>query len=356
MKIIHLIEATATGTLSMASLLANAQAKVGNEVVVVYSSRPETPENLLYHFDNGVHLKKIQMYKPKEKLWCLAELRALMRTERPDVVFMHSSFAGFLGRLAALFILPDTRFFYLPHCISFMRQDVGRLKKLLFITFEWFAAAKKADYVACSQSERRAILAAVPFRPCHLVENAIDFANIPVPKNFSAERARVVVTVGQIRPQKGPDVFANIAREVRKIDSTVEFLWVGDGDPVLRTELEAAGVRVIGWVPKSQVWEYLGNARLYLSTALWEGMPVSLIEASCAGLPIVASGCAGNIDVVEHGRTGWLFQEPAEASRYILTALNDITLAREITSSAFESAQKRFNLKRYFSEMENLIS
>jgi len=356
MKIIHIIEASATGTLSMASLLANAQVKAGHSVGVIFSRRPETPEDFASHFDSSVQLHHIQMHNMQEKLKSIPQLRILLKKAVPDVVFLHSSFSGFLGRLAALCILPKTRFFYLPHCISFMRQDVGRLKKLIFIAFEWVAAIKTADYVACSESEQKTIRAAIPFRPCHLVENALDFNSIPAPNNLAlGERSKMVITVGQIRPQKGPDIFARIAREVKNADPAINFLWVGDGDPVQRAKLEAADIHVTGWVSKSQVWEYLGNARLYLSTALWEGMPVSLIEAGCVGLPVVASSCPGNIDVVVHERTGWLYQSSAEASKYVLTALNDLGLSQSIAQSAFEIAKKRFKVERYIREMEELI-
>lgn len=354
-KIIHIIEATATGTLSMAALLANAQKKSGHEVFVIFSIRPETPENLSNHFENGIHLLQVQMHTSLEKIKCLPELRNLLIKVNPDCVFMHSSFSGFLGRLSSILTLSRARFLYIPHCISFMRQDVGFIKKFLFIIFEWFASIKKADYVACSASEQKAIRAAIPFRKCHLVENALDFSVIPDhPSLGLASRKRSVITVGQIRPQKGPSKFSEIARSLKEADQSIEFIWVGDGDPQARSVLENAGVRVIGWVPKNQVWQYLGEASLYLSTALWEGMPVSVIEASFAGLPVVASNCAGNVDVIEHEKTGWLFNTTDEANKYILSSLRNPELSQSIAKTAFDIAKQRFSIERYFQEMEAL--
>ncbi|MCY1531499.1 sugar transferase, PEP-CTERM/EpsH1 system associated [compost metagenome] len=118
--------------------------------------------------------------------------------------------------------------------------------------------------------------------------------------------------------------------------------------------MEQAGVKVVGWVPKNDVWEHLNNARLYLSTARWEGMPVSLIEASFAGLPVIASSCAGNIDVVEHGKTGWVFRTTDEAVQHVFSALEDSQKASEKARMAFEIAQRRFNVERYLNDFENL--
>lgn len=355
-KILHILEASATGTLSMAALLANSQKKSGHNVSVIYSKRPETPSDLHTHFNSGVQLFQIQMYSSREKLQSFQQIRNELKKQSPDCVFMHSSFAGFLGRISAVFALRNAKLFYIPHCISFIRQDIGSIKKLLFILFEWVATIKKADYVACSESEQNAIQAAITFRKCHLVENALDFSAIPsLPNVDLAARKKRVITVGQIRPQKDPATFVQITRLVKSADPSIEFVWVGDGDPQARQELENAGVHVIGWVPKSQVWQYLGDARLYLSTAQWEGMPVSVIEASFAGLPVVASSCAGNVDVVAHGETGWLFKTPAGATEFILSSLENPESSQSIAKTAFDIARQRFSVERYYQEMESLI-
>lgn len=290
-----------------------------------------------------------------ERLSCTLRLHKALKAKEPQTIFLHSSFAGFLGRISSFGLPKKTKIFYIPHCISFMRQDISPIKKKIFILLEWIAALKKADYIACSISEQKEIQRSIPFRDCHLVENALDFSSIPTPKpEKPCKTKKTVITVGQIRPQKGPSIFSNIARTVKKTDQSVEFVWVGDGDPLARTELEEAGVKVIGWVPKDQVFNYLGNADLYLSTALWEGMPVSLIEASCAGLPVVASNCAGNIDVIEHQKTGWIFQTPDEACSQIFYSFKNPETSQSIAKNALDIAKKRFSVDRYYREMEAL--
>lgn len=354
-RVVHIVEASATGTLSMASLLVRAQINNGHDVFVIFSRRSETPSDLSGYFDSSVNLLQIQMSSSLEKLNSLLQIRTALKKINPDIVYLHSSFAGFLGRLSSLFSLYGTRFFYIPHCISFMRKDIGYLKRFMFILFEWVAALKQADYVACSKSEQDAIKASIPFRKCHLVENALEFSSIPFLVNLPlAERKKTVITVGQIRTQKGPSIFAEIAQSVKRADPTVEFVWVGDGDSQVRRALEDSGVRVIGWVPRCEVWKYLGDARLYLSTSHWEGMPVSVIEASFAGIPVLVSACAGNVDVVEHEKTGWLYQTPAEAAVNILSALSAPDISQAIAKAAFDLAQQRFSVQRYFFEMEVL--
>lgn len=351
--IIHLIEASATGTLSMASLLANSQFRDGHRVRVIFSKRPETPENISDHFDDGIDLVNVQMREPAEKLYSIKKIRKEFKDA--NFIFLHSSFAGFIGRSASVG-LSHAKIFYIPHCISFMRKDVGVVRKALFIALEWIAAMKSSTYIACSDSERRQITTFIPFRDCITIENAVD-NNIHTEIGAAGRKnAKTVVTVGQIREQKGPYQFSEIAEAVRLADPEIEFIWIGDGDKHLRNVLETAGVRVSGWLDKQDVMAKISKASIYLSTARWEGMPVSLIEAIYCGTPIIASQCAGNVDVVDQDETGWLFNTTSQAVSCILYALSNPDRAEFIAVRARDVAHKRFDKARYRDEMLKLLN
>lgn len=352
MKIIHIVEATATGTLAMLSLLANAQTSQGYNVKVIYSVRKETPVNLSDHFDPRINLIQIQMASLREKIKSIGLIREIYLYESPDAVIMHSSFAGFIGRLAGLKVLQNTSFLYIPHCISFVRSDIGWIKKFIFICFEWIGAIKRSSYVACSNSERLMISKFIPFRSCYLVENAVkDFPEF----KRKTSSVKTILTVGQIRPQKGPLEYANIAKIIMALKPDITFRWVGDGEDELKKILTDAGVEITGWVSKDQVINHLSSSTLYLSTAHWEGMPVSLIEANYANLPVVASACPGNVDVVSHDKTGWLFNNEAEAIELILTALDYPELTNKVIENAAREAKDRFSEERYLNDMNLLI-
>lgn len=110
MKIVHIVESSATGTLSMVRLIANRLAREGHKVHIVYSLRPDTPPELAAMFDARVSLHHVQM-KEAGLLRTVVQLRAALNEIEPDVVHLHSSFAGFLGRLSTLFALPNAAFF-----------------------------------------------------------------------------------------------------------------------------------------------------------------------------------------------------------------------------------------------------
>ncbi len=337
----------------MAGMLAKKQRESGSPVVVVYSERPETPPNIDAIFGEGVVLKKIDMFSFWGKIKSFFLIRSIIKKNDSCVVVLHSSFAGFIGRVAAFFLGDKFDFFYIPHCISFMRQDVGRFKKLVFILLEWFAALKRCTYLACSESEQKTIERTIPFRRCMLVENAIEK---PLHKNSSVVRGTIVITVGGIRPQKGPQEYAEIARLISSQMPHIKFVWIGDGDPVLKKMLLNSGVDVTGWLDRSEVYRRLEQASIYLSTARWEGMPVSVIEAMYCGLPVVASRCAGNIDVVKHGDNGWLFDAPSDACEFIAPLFADEKLAANVAQRAYFDACERFTPERYFQAMSKIMA
>ncbi|MBN3770517.1 glycosyltransferase, partial [Burkholderia sp. Se-20378] len=328
MKIVHLVESSATGTLSMVCLIANRLARDGHDVHVVYSVRPDTPPGLAALFDARVALHHVQM-KGAGPLRTVFRLRATLTALEPDVVHLHSSFAGFLGRLSTLFALRKAAFFYSPHCISFMRRDISTLKRLAFVALERIACARKCLYVACSESEGRAIRAWLR-QPVVVIENAVGGAPHVRPDDAARPSSGplCVTTVGGIRTQKDPVLFAQIAQGMRA--RGMRFVWIGDGDDALKARLAEAGVEVTGWLPHDEVARRLDRADVYLSTSSWEGMPVSVIEAMLAGRPVVVSDCAGNVDVVRHLQTGVVYATAAEAVAWLARLTGDRALRGEL--------------------------
>lgn len=350
--IMHVVESTATGTLSMLSMLANNQAEIGHNVVVVYSRREETPLDLSQYFHPAVSIINIQMTGFKAKLLSFLRLRKVIKSNKPHCLFLHSSFAGFIGRFAALGIKLSC--FYIPHCISFMRKDISTYKKSVFVLLERIASVKSSLYIACSDSEKRNINKYLPRVDVVTVENAVDVHKWITTSQWT-DRALNVVTVGQIRYQKDPMRFASIAKAVLSQTSDLKFIWIGDGEEELKANLIEAGVIVTGWKKSDEVKELLSKSKYYLSTSLWEGMPVSPIEAMISGCLVVLSDCDGNVDVVHHGETGMVFHDAESGVRLLLNAINDQATSQRLANKGSEQSKNKYSAKRYLEQMESLI-
>ena len=107
----------------------------------------------------------------------------------------------------------------------------------------------------------------------------------PTPANRS-----VIVTAGRVTAQKDPYFFADVVHHLRAagLSSEHQIRWVGDGAARQRTVLENAGVTVLGWRSRDETLLEMRRAAVYLHTAAWEGNPMTLLEATRLGVPIVA--------------------------------------------------------------------
>ncbi len=329
----------------MVCAAANLLADRGYDVHVVYSIRPETPAGISGMFRSSVTLHVIPMSINRAPVALIA-LRRLLRELNPGLVHLHSSIAGFLGRLASFGLPGQTKFFYSPHCIAVMRRDI-RAKRLLYALLERVANIRACSYLACSQSERAAIRQWVG-ADALVLENAVEPFDLPVPRREGASnRGARIVTVGGVRSQKGPKMFAAIAEACAGRALDVQFTWVGDGDASSVDSLRAAGVEVTGWVPRLGIGGLLADSDIYLSTAEWEGLPVSVIEAMAAGVLVVGSSCAGNIDAIEHGRTGLLFSSVDEAVDLLDGVLSNRFDLAMIKKNALEETRARFSMDNF---------
>ena len=103
-KIFHIIESTATGVLSTMCGLANSQCNEGNDVFVVYSRRSDTPKNLSNYFNSKIKLINIQMLSFMDILSSFVKIFKLINKYKPNYIFLHSSYAGFIGRISGLLV------------------------------------------------------------------------------------------------------------------------------------------------------------------------------------------------------------------------------------------------------------
>jgi glycosyltransferase involved in cell wall biosynthesis len=116
----------------------------------------------------------------------------------------------------------------------------------------------------------------------------------------------VILTVARLHPQKGLEFLLDAARQV----PDALFLVAGEGPqrPALEQEARALGlgarVRFLGF--RTDVPELLANCDLFVLPSLFEGLPISVLEAMAAGKPVVATSVGGTDEAVVDGDTGLL--------------------------------------------------
>ena len=99
---------------------------------------------------------------------------------------------------------------------------------------------------------------------------------------------------------------------------------------------------------KNDVFKYLYESDLFLSTSLYEGHPISILEAMSIGLPIVASKVTGNIDTIRDNFSGLFYRlgDINHAINCIQRVMNDNHLKSKISFNAFSSHRKLFTTNK----------
>jgi glycosyltransferase involved in cell wall biosynthesis len=307
--IAHVSESLATGVLSVISTLTHGQTRDGHEVTLFGSQlRGDTPPRWREALPSRVRFVDVPMQRevdPGADLRAVVGLARQLRLRRPDVVHLHSSKAGALGRVACLPLgLPVV---YQPHGLAYLRRDVTESTRRSYEWIERLLALLGGTVVACSEGERAALGGVVRRSRSAVVVNGVDLSTVPQ-ANVRVARARVG-TCGRISPQKRPEFFAQVAHELRDV---ADFEWIGDGDVEGKSLLVREGVHVTGWCTRPEALARMGALQIYIQTSAWEGMPVSVIEAMAAGLPVVATDIVGNRDLLAQTAAGVLVRTPSE--------------------------------------------
>jgi glycosyltransferase involved in cell wall biosynthesis len=305
MKVLHVSEAYGGGVLAVVNQLANGQVAAGHDVTIALSVRPEAPDNwreLLKAPVKTIVVPLVREISLRADVLALSRLIRLFRTERPDVIHLHSSKAGFLGRLAARLTGCSSKTFYSPHAFAYLAPQLSPTRKGLYRLLERTGAGLGGLLIACSSDEleeaQRLGIRAV------CVNNAIDLPELDAAVagiSHHSDSVVRVVTAGRICAAKRPEFFVAVAEEIKRRGLVCDFVWIGGGDHPPVTD----AVRFTGWLPRKEVIRQLkGCADIYAQTSTYEGLPVAVLEAQAMGLPAVVSDAVGNRSAIAHGATG----------------------------------------------------
>lgn len=312
-KILFVVEAMGGGVFTYLVSLANHLAD-RYDISIAYALRSQTPINFKEYFDPRIRLIRVRSFcraiRPSRDIRAFFELRRLVREIRPDVIHFHSSKAGALGRLACS--SAKSSLFYTPHGYSFLMEDQHPLKRDLFRMIETVCAKRNCVTISCSQGEHHETLKMT--RRSAWIDNGVDVEELDAVLaglEPAEERPFTVFTLGRICRQKNPALFNAIALAMPDI----RFVWVGDGE--LRSQLTAPNIRVTGWTERKEALRWSMEGDVFLLTSLWEGMPMSLLEAMYMQKLCVVSDVIGNRDVIRTGENGFVCRDKAAYIRAI---------------------------------------
>jgi glycosyltransferase involved in cell wall biosynthesis len=300
--------------------------------------------------DNGarfVPLRNVQRsLHPLRDARGLLELVRLLRRERPVIVHANSSKAGILGRVAATLARVPVRIFTVHGWAFNAHSGVARKA---YLWSERLVAPLTTLTICVADRERATGLAARACKPDQTVvlHNAVP---LPAVRERPSRQTPVILGVGRL---KAPKDFSTLLMALASLEpGTYRAQIVGDGPERDRLELEAGELGLADSVDflgeREDVPELLQGADVFVLPTRSEGLPVSVLEAMAAGLPVVASAVGGVPELVA-SETGLLVPpgDPRALAVTIGQLLEDSGLRSRLGAAGRARVEEHFDLGRW---------
>lgn len=228
-----------------------------------------------------------------------------VKSNCPDVVHLHSTFAGVFGRLVLLYLRIygiRPRVVYCPHGWAFLIKG-SPLKKNFYASIERIMFSF-ADKIICVSNYEIREAAKYGIKGNKIVKI---YNGIKVVKPVSREQDLMelkIVFLGRLDYQKGFDVALEV---MRRLEGKPYHMYV-IGDAVHATIAPEARPNVTykGWQTQAEVFKSLGNADLLLMPSRWEGFGLAAAEAAMQECPAIATNCCSLPEIIKDGETGFL--------------------------------------------------
>ncbi len=329
-------------------------------------------EHELYVDKNGVNIASFVVPVKREisfsDFYYGIKLFRLIKRLKPDIIHLHSAKAGVLGRLIGMAITRNI--FYTPHAFSYLSAE-NLIKRKIYLGIEKLIRilSPKSIIVACSMSEYNRAIQEVGYskKNVQVYNNSIpkiDNNNLTMPEDISLP-PDYLCTIGRPSYQKNLETMIEVLNGLHKINQPQYLVIMGIGfySPEfekIKNKTKEYGlerfITFLPWVKRDQALGILKNSSIYLSTARYEGLPISVIEAMSFGIPVVATQVDGNKDLVINNKTGFLIKEMNinEFVEKIKLILANKTLRKRFSSESIKQFIENYNSEKNINILEKI--
>ena len=227
-----------------------------------------------------------------------------------SIIHSHGKGPGFYSRILKLFLGVKV-----VHTFHGFRNRFDGLSALMYLAFERSVSYFTDSLIALSESERLEVCKALGLPSTTSRLSVIPNFYIPLSeKKFERiHKGKFIVgNIGRMSHQKNQKLILKIAEKFLE-DDEILFVLIGGAAiedrnyyfEVQRIIRQLKLNNVLCFGPVENASSCLGGFDLYLSTSLWEGLPTVLLESFDYGIPVAASSCMGNVDLINE-KTGVL--------------------------------------------------
>ncbi|MFC1865770.1 glycosyltransferase family 4 protein [Chloroflexota bacterium] len=181
-------------------------------------------------------------------------------------------------------------------------------------------------------------------------------------KKQLAERSNLIGYIGRLSYEKGVTNFVKAIPLVIKQHSSVEFLIGGNGPLLnkLKSEVMQMGldskVKFTGWIPHTELADYLNELRLFILPSSTEGLPNTVLEAMACGTPVLVTPVGALPEIIKDKETGFIMNDnsPDSIASGIIEALSHPQL-EEVSRNAVTLVKNKFTYENAVKKYDALL-
>lgn len=353
MKIFHVITlAELGGAQSVVINLAKQSLDNGHEVFVLSQETGPMWEQLDGRVTK-IRIKALQRsIHPLKELAVMAALKRIYKQYNPDVIHLHSSKIGMLGRLS----LPASKIVYTVHGF-----DSIRLAYKKFLPIERLLKTRAKYIVGVSNYDVDMMKKEGIWNNVTAIYNGvIDWSSVSetiknedVEKVFNKLKNQdcfIILAIARFSLQKKFDLFCETARMMTH-NTKVRFMWIGNN---YQPEGLPSNVICLGEV--KDAYQYLKYADLFMLPSNYEGLPMSIIESLSYGKPVIASNVGGIPEVLD-GNNGFAVENIPEKCKEKIQGFIEGTFNYEFFSkNARSTFEEKFTVDKMYTQYLELYT
>lgn len=352
-KILMVCEAFGGGVFTYVSQLCNDMVN-DFEVYLVYSLRAETPSNYRKLLDKRIQLIYIDSFNKKgltditNDIKVIKKLRQIEKKVKPDIIHLHSSIAGGIGRIA--YIGKSSKVIYTPHGYAHILMGAG-WKSILYKGMEKILGKTNSITLTCCESEDQ-VAKTFSKRTAYIETgiNLVELSTLLDGIKTVYNKKFTVFTLGRICEQKQPQLFNQIAELV----PDAKFIWIGGGKK--KGILTAPNIEVTGWKSRKEALAIAKSSDIFILCSLGEAIAMSLIENMYIKKLVIVSNVMGNKSVIKDGVNGYICTTAEQYAEKIRMAMKNFP--KELPEKAYLDVVEVYNtesMKKKYIEFYNKV-
>lgn len=323
----------------------------GHEVVLLASGECVLTEELM---EAGVDFQQLKWMevplKPYQDIRAFFEVRKKLKTINPDLIAVHSSKAGILGRLAAKSL--NIPVVFTAHSWAFAGEP-SNIKKALFLILERLVGKITSGVITVStfdynQALRHDVIAIDKIKKIH---NGIPDDERCFHKRRENNSFIRLLMVARFAEPKDHRLLFQALSQLRSVRWQLTLVGGGPLLAYYQQLTKELGIqdKVIFVGEDRDVIGHMNQADIFVLVSKSEGLPLSIIEAMREGVPIVASDVGGVNELLQHGKQGFLIKKGDNA--FLKKALLSLISSEELRKKYGISARNRFMNEFSFEKM-----